>query len=154
MSESPDNVISLSTRALRSLGRTERDSEGPVDAPLTSGPDVTNISGMAEITREELDAKFEALLARTDGRIETAVARFEGKVETSAMEMKKDIAESKSDIIKWLAGTVFAAAAIIISVMAFMLNRALPQPAQQQPIVIQVPSQATPAPLAAPPRKP
>lgn len=35
------------------------------------------------ISREELDAKFEALLARNDGRLDAAVARIEGKLDTA-----------------------------------------------------------------------
>src|SRR5438477_2545649 len=67
-------------------------------------------------------------------------------------DTKAAIAESKSDVIKWLAGLIFAAVALILSVTAFMLNPALPVTTQipQQPIVIQMPVQAAPSAVPSP----
>jgi len=55
---------------------------------------------------------------------------------------KGDVSEAKSTIVMWAAGIVFSAAAIIIAVMLFALNRVQNPPFAQpqlQPIVIQLP---------------
>jgi len=73
---------------------------------------------------------------------------------TDIAETRTAVAESKSDIVKWLAGLLFAATALILTVMTFVLGRALPvprQPLPQQPIVIQFPAQTGSPTLPAPP---
>jgi hypothetical protein len=83
-------------------------------------------------------------LAVRVAKIEAVLPMMATKADIS--DTKAAIAESKSDVIKWLAGLIFAAVALILSVTAFMLNRALPVATQipQQPIVIQIPSQVVP----------
>lgn len=85
----------------------------------------------------------------SDGEgMETRLTRLETKVETvlPTLATKGDVSEAKAAIIMWLAGTVFAAVAIIISVFAFMLNRAIPiQPVvQPAPVVVYPPVQQVP----------
>ena len=55
----------------------------------------------------------------------------------------------KASVVMWLSGVVFSAAAIIIAVLLFAINRIAPASAPQpQPIVIQMPSATLPpAPL-------
>ena len=73
--------------------------------------------------------EMEARLIKLETRIETILP---------TLATKGDVSEAKADIIKWLAGIAFASVAVIISVLAFMLNRAVPiqSPAQQVPIII------------------
>ena len=74
----------------------------------------------------------------TDGdELETRLTRLETRIDTllPTFATKGDVSDAKSDIIKWLAGIAFAIVTIIIAVMAFMFNRAIP-PQQMAPIVI------------------
>ena len=73
------------------------------------------------------------------------VIKLEAKLDTMlpTLATKGDVSEAKADIIKWLAGIAFAIVAIIISVLAFMLNRvAPPQSTQQTAPIIIYPQQA------------
>lgn len=91
----------------------------------------------------------------------TRLTRLETKLETiiPTLATKTDVSEAKAAIVMWLAGVIAASTAIIIAVLAFMLNRAVPppQPApSQSPIVIypQAAPQSTPsAPQALPATK-
>ncbi len=75
------------------------------------------------------------------------------KAVLSTLATKADVAdtktlvvESKADVIKWLAELLFAATALILSVMAVLLNRATQAPPPQAaPIVIQLPAQPAPS---------
>ena len=80
------------------------------------------------------------------------LAKLETKVETiiPTLATKGDVAEAKAGIIMWLAGVVIAATAIIISVLAFMLNRAVPPQSSSAPIVI-YPQQLNPPISQSPP---
>jgi hypothetical protein len=82
------------------------------------------------------------------------LAKLETRIDAvfPMLATKGDVSEAKSDIIKWLAGIAFAIVAIIISVLAFMLNRAVPlqPPTQPAPIII-YPQQANPPALQSPP---
>ncbi len=83
--------------------------------------------------------------------IEARVAKLEAVLPTLATkadlaDTKTLVIESKADVIKWLAGLLFAATALILSVMALLLNRATQAPpAQPAPIVIQLPAQPAPS---------
>jgi hypothetical protein len=80
--------------------------------------------------------------------MEHRLTALEAKIETilPTLATKADVADAKSSIVQWVAGIGFAIVAIIVLVMAFMLNRALPQSAtaSPQPIVINVPAQQSP----------
>jgi hypothetical protein len=79
---------------------------------------------------------------------------LETKIETilPVLATKGDVSEAKADIIKWLAGAALAVVAIIVSVMAFMLNRAIPvQSTQQQAPIIIYPQQSNPPVSQSPP---
>lgn len=86
------------------------------------------------------DSDMEARLTKLETRLDTILPTLATKADIS--DTRVAIAESKSDIIKWLSGGVLATIAIIVSVMAFMLNRIVPPPSapQQPPIVIQMPA--------------
>jgi hypothetical protein len=69
---------------------------------------------------------------------ETRIARIEAVLPMLAT--KGDVSEAKSSIVMWVAGIGFAITAIIVSVMTFMLNRAIPvqtqSATQPSPIII------------------
>lgn len=52
---------------------------------------------------------------------------------------KADIGDTKSDLIKWVAGTMIAGIAIIISFMTFLISRIEIKPSLQQPVIINIP---------------
>ena len=68
------------------------------------------------------------------------LTKLETKLETLLLLLatKGDIEAAKSSIVMWLAGVIAASTAILIAVLAFMLNRALPiqNNPQQQPLII------------------
>jgi hypothetical protein len=85
-------------------------------------------------------------------RIDTRLDHIEGSMAT-----KTDLAEYKSEMIKWIVGTAIAMGVAAITVMTFVLNNATPKApaAPQQPIVIYAPAaavapQTAPAPAAKP----
>lgn len=83
------------------------------------------------------------------GNVETRLTKLETRLDTilPTLATKGDVSEAKADIIKWLAGASFAITAIIVAVLAFMLNRAVPmQPASQAASPIIIYPQAHPAP--------
>ena len=83
--------------------------------------------------------------------MDTRLTKLETRMDTilPTLATKGDVSEAKSDIIKWLAGVAFAITAIIVSVLAFMLNRAVPQQSAVQPAPIVIYPQQQPGPPAA-----
>jgi len=86
------------------------------------------------------------------------LTKLETRIDTilPTLATKGDVSEAKADIIKWLAGAAFAITAIIVSVLAFMLNRAVPPQSttQSAPIVVypqQMPYVQQPSPTSSQP---
>lgn len=84
-----------------------------------------------------------------DGGMETRVAKLEAVIPTLATkadmaELRSDFHKSTNELIKWIVGTAFVGIALFITIMAFVLNNAVPKVAtpsgQPAPIVIQVPA--------------
>ena len=63
------------------------------------------------------------------------LAKLEARLDTilPTLATKSDVSESKATIVMWVAGIAFASTALIVSVMAYMLNHPIAQ-APQQPI--------------------
>jgi hypothetical protein len=77
---------------------------------------------------------MEGRLTKVETRLETLIP---------LLATKADVFEAKADIVKWVAGTALGSVAIVVSVMAFMLNRIAPLPNAQpmpQPAVVVIPS--------------
>lgn len=94
-----------------------------------------------------------------DGGMETRIAKLEALVQGLASksdlaEVRADFHKGVNDLIKWIVGTAFAGIVLLITIMTFVLNNAVPKAvvpsaSSPAPIVIQLP--ATPAaPLEAP----
>lgn len=91
-----------------------------------------------------------------DGGMESRVAKLEVIIPTlatraDAAELRADFHKGVNDLIKWIVGTAFVGIALFITIMAFVLNNAVPKSAPSaapSPIIIQVPTatQAQPAP--------
>ena len=80
--------------------------------------------------------------------VENRLTKLEVRLDTilPMLATKSDVSEAKADIIKWLAGVAFAIVTIIVAVLAFMLNRAIPPQSPQQPTPIVIYPQAAPVP--------
>lgn len=118
--------------------------------------------GMSAITREELDAKLDALRSdlragnaelradfhamRADmANTRTAMAQELASVATTVGELKGSIDGVKTGLttVQWLVGTLMAAAALYVAVAQFLAPP--PAPAQSQPATTAAPAAATPA---------
>ncbi len=79
---------------------------------------------------------------------ELAVAKIEALLPTLAT--KADLAEGFAGMVKWIVGSILAAAAAGITVMTFVLNNATPKPSAppQPPVILIAPSAVAPVPLA------
>lgn len=98
-----------------------------------------------------------------DGGMEARVAKLEAIIPTLATkadvaDLRSDFHKSTNDLIKWIVGTAFVGIALFITIMAFVLNNAVPKastagPVQPAPIVIQVPAPPPPAQLPIEPAK-
>lgn len=92
------------------------------------------------------------------GDMENRLTKLETRLDTilPTIATKADVSESKASIVMWVAGVVAASTAIIVTVSAFMLNRAVPvQPTQQQAPIVVYPAQpaSPPAPQSPPATK-
>lgn len=104
---------------------------------------IKKLEEFAETAKEE----FRSIDVRL-GKIEVRLQEI-----SSTMATKAELADLKSEMIKWIVGTMLAGGAVAISVMTFVLNHAVSKPAvlapQQAPIYISVP-QFQPPPAAEP----
>lgn len=89
-----------------------------------------------------------------DGGMEARVAKLEAIIPTLATkadvaDLRSDFHKSTNDLIKWIVGTAFVGIALFITVMAFVLNNAVPKAptavTNPAPIVIQIPAPPAPA---------
>jgi len=107
----------------------QSDATGPVDSPIIAGEDAQ----MSQLTREELDAKLEAMEARMDGRvasIESSVNVFLARqderfvrLDEQLGRMAEDVTQTQADV-KNLKSTIIVTAisvvlAIVLGVAAF-----------------------------------
>jgi hypothetical protein len=94
---------------------------------------------MGELTRQELDAKLDAIkswmdarfaeqqaridvrFAEQDARIEAGFARVDTRFAEQDARMQKNVV----DLIKWMVGTAIAMLAVGVAIFAFMLNVAV-----------------------------
>ena len=84
--------------------------------------------------------------------MDARLTKLETRLDTllPMLATKTDVAESKSDIIKWLAGLLFAATAMTITVLSLVINATKAQAPVAQPIIVNVPPQVVTAPAPAP----
>jgi hypothetical protein len=79
--------------------------------------------------------------------MDTRLTALETRLDTilPTLATKGDVSEAKASIVMWVAGIGFAITAVILSVMTFMFNRAMPIQGQPTPIIVY------PAPPVSPP---
>lgn len=86
--------------------------------------------------------------------METRLTKLETKIETilPTLATKGDVSEAKASLTMWLAAIVIASTAIIITVLAFLINRVAPiQPVSPSAPVIIYPQQSIPPASQSPP---
>ncbi|HZV65030.1 MAG TPA: hypothetical protein VFG03_09010 [Telluria sp.] len=114
-------------------------------------------------SREEMDAKIEASETRIDYRlrsleekIETRFAQFEtrfaqfetrfAQLELRFARFENEILRSMTGLVKWIVGTAIALGAAGITILAFVLNNAVPKSAPvAAPVVIYLTAPNVPA---------
>lgn len=128
-------------------------------APTETTPRADN-APMADVTREEMTAAIKAseMTTRADW------ADFRLDMKKGLADLSVEMHRGFADMIKWMVGIVFTAAALAVAVASYMGKNAptAPPPAAQPPVIINIPPTpaavpATPAPAAAAapsPRKP
>lgn len=96
------------------------------------------------------------VLKLEDFAVETRdrLTRIETKLDATATksdlaDLKSEMHKGFSDMLKWIVGTGFVGMAAMVTVMAFVLNNAVPKaaPQSQVPIIINVPAAAPAATL-------
>lgn len=88
-------------------------------------------------------------LAKLESRIDTALPTLATKADIA--DVKAGVSAATADVVKWVAGSAIGIVVMLVSIFAFMLNRAVPVPAPtpQSPINIY-----TQQPIAQPPTPP
>src|SRR5213594_2882622 len=73
----------------------------------------------------ELDAKIEQRVAELDARIEQRYTQLDAKVDQRMAELRKDLADMKSDLVRWMfmfwAPTALGVVGTALSVVALLL---------------------------------
>ena len=141
---------------------------------LKDGGEPPDNPTMTELSREEMQAELKAVRSDTKadgqtlradfaelrgsmttefaavrGEMRTEFAAVRGEMRTGFEALRSEIHKSSGDTIKWVVGTAIGLGAVTITVMAFVLNNAIPKvpPAQsQQPTIIMMPAAPAPAP--------
>ena len=67
------------------------------------------------VTREEHQASMETLRAEYQGSTETLRAEHQGSIETLRHEMRAEIRASELRLTRWIVGSAFSMAAIVIA---------------------------------------
>jgi hypothetical protein len=83
---------------------------------------------MADVTREEVDAK----LGEHAAKIEVRLENLEAAIKTGFAELRSEMAklgasmhQNTTDIIRWVVGTMFAFALVIVGLVTFVVNNAV-----------------------------
>src|SRR5881296_1310322 len=75
----------------------------------------------------ELDAKIEKRYGQLDAKIEQRYAQLDAKVDQRMAELRKDLADMKSDLVRWMfmfwAPTALGVVGTALSVVALLLRR-------------------------------
>jgi hypothetical protein len=141
------------------MGNQPDNVDAPPSGAVDKGPTKEDDALMTDITREELTARLETIDTRMDGRLAAIEATMESKLSSIEQMMGRKFAEfdatlhkSTSETVKWVAGIVLGLGVIGISLMTFLINNAVPRVAASTPapIIIAVPSNISPPPVAPP----
>jgi uncharacterized protein YdhG (YjbR/CyaY superfamily) len=151
-------IVQIAHRRTEEFNRLAAAAAGTVDTRPGPNEDTT----MTDLTRQEVDAKLAASEAKVDARL----ANFDTSIKTGFAELRAEMADMRAeahkgtaDIIKWGILTALGFATATVSILTFVINNVVPKQAAQPttqpaPIVITVPSAASPTPIQVPaPRK-
>jgi len=80
-----------------------------------------------ELNFGRFDAKLEQRVAELDAKIEQRYAQLDAKVDQRMAELRKDLADMKSDLVRWMfmfwAPTALGVVGTALSVVALLLRR-------------------------------
>src|SRR5205823_4735741 len=98
---------------------------GRFDAKLEQR--VAELDAKIEQRVAELDARIEQRYAQLDAKIEQRYAQLDAKVDQRMAELRKDLADMKSDLVRWMfmfwAPTALGVVGTALSVVALLLRR-------------------------------
>src|SRR5213593_1399327 len=87
----------------------------------------TQLDAKLEQRIAELDATIEKRYGRLDAKIEQRYAQLDAKVDQRMAELRKDLADRKSDLVRWMfmfwAPTALGVVGTALSVVALLLRR-------------------------------
>src|SRR5881392_3040046 len=80
-----------------------------------------------ELNFGRFDAKLEQRVAELDAKIEQRTAELDAKIEQRMAELRKDLADMKSELVRWMfmfwAPTALGVVGTALSVVALLLRR-------------------------------
>lgn len=107
---------------------------------------------MTSSDKEYFDSRFNALAAKVNRVADETRTALEAKIDSRFNELRAELHKTTADTVKWCAGIVATALLLYTTIVAFLMNNAVPRtPAvASTPTVIVVPQAALPHPSAAP----
>ena len=144
----PEDYSWAKSKVVR-LVRSQDEDEVSISLPPKSEKGVE----MADVSQSELEAKLAAL--RADSKIGGAelradfekfradFAEMRGDMSSGLEAIRGDMHKANTETLKWVVGTMLASGSVIVAVMTFLLNNAVPKSQSAiapQPIVIQIPN--------------
>src|SRR5213594_1412421 len=98
---------------------------GRFDAKLEQR--VAELDAKIEQRVAELDARIEQRYGQLDAKLEQRYAQLDAKVDQRMAELRKDLADMKSDLVRWMfmfwAPTALGVVGTALSVVALLLRR-------------------------------
>jgi len=95
--------------------------------------------------REALDERLNGFRAVLDERLNAFQVMMNGKFEAQTALLRAEMAQNTAQLIKWMVGVWIGGIVLFITVMAFVLNNAIPKAPPVQPaptpVIIQLPPQ-------------
>ncbi|KQV59508.1 MULTISPECIES: hypothetical protein [unclassified Duganella] len=98
---------------------------------------------MTTSDKEYFDARFNGLDNKVDSTVGETRMALEAKIDSRFNELRAELHKTTADTVKWCAGIVATALLLYTTLVAFLMNNALPRSAQATaapaPTVIVVP---------------
>lgn len=112
---------------------------------MNANSDKDYIDAKVETMRTLLDERLGGFREVMDERLSAFQIMMNGKFEAQTALLRAEMAQNTAQLIKWMVGVWIGGIVLFITVMAFVLNNAIPkaQPVQPAatPVIIQLPPQ-------------